>query len=108
MGLKEIFQTPDIDVGVNKCRMTPGGMLLDVRSKIEYDGGHVPGARNVPFPEVKEKVEKVLRDKEAPIFVYCTRGVYAQKAIKVMRKLGYKQLENIGGFRFYNGKVERK
>ena len=108
MGLREIFNTPDIDVGVNKCRMTPGGLLLDVRNKIEYDAAHVPGAKGIPFPEVKEKVEKFFPKKDAPIFVYCTRGVYAQKAIKIMKKLGYTNLENIGGFKFYNGKVEGK
>ena len=107
MGLREIFDVPDIGLGVNKCRTTPGAMLLDVRGKYEYAGGHVAGAKNLPFPEVKEKVEAFIPDKDTPVFVYCTRGVYAQRVVKIMRKLGYTQVENIGGFRFFNGKVER-
>ena len=106
MGLKDIFATPDIDLGVNKCRMTPGGILLDVRPKIEYAAGHVPGSKGVPLKEI-ERVEKIIRDKDRPVFVYCTTGGDAHKAIKRMKKMGYTNLENIGGYKYYNGRVEK-
>ena len=107
MGLREIFAAPDIDVGVNKCRMTPGGVLLDVRNRVDYEAGHVPGAKGIPLPEVEKKVEQIIRDKNAPVFVYCYKGGNAHRAIRIMRKLGYTSLENIGGFNYYNGRVER-
>ena len=33
-----------INTGVEECRNTPGGVLLDVREKADYEEGHIPGA----------------------------------------------------------------
>lgn len=48
MGFFDFLKGPDIDQGVKEFQATPGGVLLDVRTPQEYQGGHVPGSVNAP------------------------------------------------------------
>lgn len=43
--------------------------LLDLRPTEEYQKGHLPGAHNIPYDQIEEKMEKIPRDRE--IIVYC-------------------------------------
>lgn len=49
MGLFDGWKMPDIGQGVEEFRATPGAVLLDVRSRQEFQKGHIPGSRNVPL-----------------------------------------------------------
>ena len=44
MALFGLLTRPDINVGVAEARQTPGALLLDVRTKAEYDAGHIAAA----------------------------------------------------------------
>ena len=72
-------------------RMRAGSVIvLDVRPESEYDAGHVPGARNVPLPELKKKLSGLPRNQE--IVAYC-RGPYCVlsfEAVAMLRERGYK------------------
>ena len=70
-------------------------VLLDVRSPQEYDEEHLPNAINIPTYEIYQKAQKIIKDKEATIICYCTIGVRSKKAIKMLRKMGYKNLYNL-------------
>jgi len=69
-------------------------ILLDVRSKQEYDEGHLKGAINIPVYELEYRVEE-LKDKESIIIAYCSAGIRSRKAIGILKKLGYKNLYNV-------------
>lgn len=70
-------------------------VLLDVRSPQEYDEEHLPNAINIPTYEIYQKAQKIIKDKETTIICYCTIGVRSKKAIKMLRKMGYKNLYNL-------------
>ena len=70
-------------------------ILLDVRSKQEYDEGHLKGAINIPVYELEYRVENELKDKQCIIIAYCSAGMRSRKAIEILRKLGYKNLYNV-------------
>ena len=72
MGLFDGWKMPDIGQGVEEFRATPGAVLLDVRSRQEFQKGHIPGSRNVPLSSLGEA-------KETPLFVYCYRGPEAAR-----------------------------
>jgi rhodanese-related sulfurtransferase len=64
-------------------------IVLDVRPAAEYKAGHVVGARSVPITELRRHLCALPRD--ADIVAYC-RGpycVYANDAVKQLRKRGY-------------------
>lgn len=74
-----------------------GIILLDVRTKEEYDGGHIKDATLIPVDSLKEEAESKLIDKETPIFVYCRSGNRSTAASKILMDLGYKNVYNLGG-----------
>ena len=72
-------------------------IVIDVRSKEEFDGGHIDDAVHIPHTEIADKIADVTEDKEATIVVYCAAGRRAGIAKTKLEELGYKNVENGGG-----------
>lgn len=106
MGLFDFFKGSDIDRGAKAFRETPGAVLLDVRTTQEYQEGHIPGGKNVPLQEL-DRVTAMVPDKDAPLFVYCHSGARSSQAVRLLARMGYTNIKNIGGIAAYTGKVER-
>ncbi|MFM1515231.1 rhodanese-like domain-containing protein [Helcococcus ovis] len=102
MGLFDFLKVPDINNGVKEFRETEGAYLLDVRTKTEYKEGFIRGSVNIPLDEIL-KVEGKIKDKDAPIFIYCRSGNRAGTAVKLMKQMGYSNVKNIGGIISYRG-----
>lgn len=79
------------------CDNNPNIILLDVRSPQEFSEGHLINAINIPTYEIYTKATKILKDKEAIIIAYCTVGIRSENAIKILKKLGYKNLYHLEG-----------
>lgn len=71
--------------------------ILDVRSKAEYDEGHIENAVLIPDNEIKDKIEAAFPDKTEIIFVYCRTGKRSEAAAKELVKLGYNHVYDFGG-----------
>ena len=74
-------------------------ILLDVRTQLEYDEGHIPGATLLPDYEVSEKAEELLPDKDQLILVYCRSGNRSKSASRTLAELGYTNVKEFGGIR---------
>lgn len=64
--------------------------VLDVRPAHEYAAGHVPGAINIPLPEINKRLHELPANRE--VVAYC-RGPYclmAFEAVALLRKKGRK------------------
>jgi rhodanese-related sulfurtransferase/DNA-binding transcriptional ArsR family regulator len=59
-------------------------VLLDLRPAEEYESGHIPQARSVPFAELEDRLEEL--DDDRTIVAYC-RGPYCVAAIKGVERL---------------------
>ena len=70
-------------------------VLLDVRSPQEYEEGHLAGAINIPNYELYYKAPRLIKDKETIIIAYCTLGLRSKKALKILKKIGYKNLYHL-------------
>jgi adenylyltransferase/sulfurtransferase len=64
-------------------------VLLDIREKEEIALGYIEGTTFLPQGLLKEKVESLLPDKNAPVVVYCAGGIRSLAAAKLMRERGY-------------------
>lgn len=74
-----------------------GIILLDVRTKEEYDTGHIKGSMLIPVDNLKTEAENKLKDKDSPIFVYCRSGNRSVTAANLLVDLGYTNVYNLGG-----------
>ena len=61
-------------------------VIIDVRTKEEYDELHVVDAINISYDEINENIEI---DKNKVIFVYCKSGNRSSKAYNTLKSLGY-------------------
>ena len=71
--------------------------ILDVRSEKEYERGHVPGARLVPFTRVKATLPTLNIPPDTPLVVYCGHGPRAYMAGAALRRLGFRQITYLKG-----------
>lgn len=69
--------------------------LLDVRTRIEYKMYHLENSINIYVNDLRNNLEKL--DKNTPIVVYCAVGFRGYLATKILRNLGYKAYNVLGG-----------
>jgi len=78
-----------------------GALLLDVRSKEEYDVEHIEGSIHLPYQEIKNKksfLDSLSKgNKKKDIVVYCRSGRRSSIAKKELENLGYENVINHGG-----------
>ena len=106
MGFFDFLKGPDINQGVKEFQDTSGGVLLDVRTPQEYQGGHIPGSVNAPLQTLGGE-DMLPADRDTPLFVYCHSGARSGQAVRLLGRMGYANTKNIGGIAAYTGKVER-
>jgi rhodanese-related sulfurtransferase len=86
------------NVGVeefDKLRADKNAVVLDVRTKKEFEAGHIPGAMNLDInaPDFQENVAKL--DKSKTYLIHCAAGVRSAKACNAMDKLSFTNLVNL-------------
>ena len=72
-------------------------IILDVRTREEYEQGHIPGAILIPDTEIEAKAEEALTDKDQLILVYCRSGRRSKIAAEALVELGYTNIKEFGG-----------
>lgn len=78
-------------------------LILDVRSKEEYEAGHIANSINIPVNEIGNKFkEEVTEDLNKTILVYCRSGARAKQASELLVDLGYKNVIDFGGILNWN------
>ena len=82
-----------------------GYILLDVRTKGEYEIGYIPGAINIPLSDIDEKIISFLPDKSQMILVYCRSSNRSREASDKLSKLGYTNILEIGGINAWKGEI---
>lgn len=88
MSIFNIFARKDINEGVQSFRENNKAILLDVRTREEYAGGHIEGSRNLPLNEI-DRVDSVIKDKNAPLYVHCLSGGRSARAEVYLKGKGY-------------------
>ncbi|NLC43437.1 MAG: rhodanese-like domain-containing protein [Clostridiales bacterium] len=72
-------------------------VILDVRTKAEFDDGHIPNAILIPDAKLKEEVEIKIPDKDTKILIYCRSGNRSAKSAKHLIEMGYNNVFDFGG-----------
>jgi rhodanese-related sulfurtransferase len=77
--------------------MNQGAALVDVRSKAEFDSGHILDARHVPQDEVAQAAETLKRFKDKVVIVCCESGMRSGAAARVLQGQGFTKVVNLRG-----------
>lgn len=102
------FFTPVESMDANNAKRfideSPQGSLtiLDVRQPAEYENGHIPGAKLIPLPEIKDRMDEI--DPDMPTVVYCAIGGRSRVAAQMLSGKGFKKVYNLsGGIKAWQG-----
>ncbi len=77
--------------------LNQGGVLVDVRSRAEFDGGHVIDARHVPQEELANASETLKKFKDKVVITCCESGMRSGAAARVLKAQGFTQVVNLRG-----------
>lgn len=72
-------------------------IILDVRTKEEFDEGHINNAVLIPDSEIKQRAEAELPQKDQLILVYCRSGRRSAAAAEELVSMGYTNVKDFGG-----------
>jgi len=70
-------------------------VILDVRSKEEYDDGHIPGAKLVPVQFLPSMLEELDKYKDNPVLIYCQSGRRSPLAVEILLDNDFKNIYHL-------------
>lgn len=76
-------------------------IVLDVRTEMEYQSGHIEGAMNLSVYDIGSERPASLSDLDQLIVVYCQSGARSGIAVRKLKDLGYTNVRNMGGLQFW-------
>ena len=70
-------------------------LIIDVRTRSEFNSGHIPGAVNIPHDELPGRLGELESGQE--IVVYCERGGRSTAAASALRGAGFSTVLHLEG-----------
>lgn len=81
--------------------------IVDVREKDDFNAGHILGARNIPYSQLKQRAGELRKDQ--PIYLYDNKKTISYRAAMLLQKKGYTDLYVLEeGYSGWDGKIKRK
>jgi phage shock protein E len=74
-----------------------GAIILDVRTKAEFEGGHIRGSVNIPLDKLHANITK-LKAKNKAIITCCASGSRSATAKSVLIHNGFSNVHNGGSW----------
>lgn len=71
--------------------------IIDIRSIVNFNNNHIPGAKNIPFNSLIISPNKYL-DKNSVYYIYCQHGQKSLKTCQILNSLGYRTVNISGGY----------
>ena len=74
--IKNIFKKKELPI--------KEGVFLDVRTKSEYQSGHIKNAVNIPVDQIQSNIKKIEKYNK-PVIAYCKSGARSGLAVRVLK-----------------------
>jgi phage shock protein E len=81
-----------------------GAIIVDVRSKGEYAGGHIKGSVNIPLDQLGKSIAK-LKSKNKPVITCCASGMRSASAKSILKSNGIIEVYNGGSWGSLRNKI---
>ena len=75
----------------------PGAVVIDVRAPARYGMAHLPGAINIPLPELGQEVAQLPESRGAAIVCVCDVGNASANGMLYLKSLGYSNVKTLTG-----------
>ncbi|TQF03033.1 rhodanese-like domain-containing protein [Kitasatospora acidiphila] len=96
------FEADVSDVHADLASGAPGVVVVDTRSRVAWDQGHIPGALHIPTAQIADLAPQLI-DPVQTVVTYCwgpgCNG--ATRAALAFARLGYQVKEMLGGFEYW-------
>jgi phage shock protein E len=100
--LKKIFGLgPKVDY---HKMVQEGVQIIDVRTKEEFESGHIRGSVNIPLSSLDNRLTQIRKDK--PVITCCASGMRSATAKSILKSKGYMEVYNGGGWRSLQAKLK--
>lgn len=83
--------------------MKQDATIIDVRTKTEYQQGHIKGSINVPLNNLSNHYSKLNKTK--PVITCCASGVRSAQAKSILKANGFTEVHNGGGWSSLKSKL---
>lgn len=80
-----------------------GAQLIDVRSKAEFQTGHIKDAINIPLQTIQSSLSKIKKDKS--VITCCASGMRSASAKSILKSNGFTNVYNGGGWMSLKNKI---
>lgn len=81
-----------------------GAIIIDVRSRGEFEIGHIKDSINIPLDQLNNNLVK-LKNKDKPLITCCASGMRSASAKALLELNGYSNVYNGGGWRSLQSKL---
>jgi len=73
-----------------------GAIVIDVRTKDEYNDGHLNGSLNIPLDELENSMSWLIKD--VPVVLVCASGSRSEYGKQMLKNNGYEKVFNGGSW----------
>ena len=73
-----------------------GAVIVDVRTKGEFQSGHLRNSINMPLDNLPQNFKKLNKNK--PIITCCASGARSASAMRILKSNGFEQVYNGGSW----------
>ena len=80
-----------------------GAVILDVRTKEEYNDGHIKGSKNIALQSLASKIGEIKKWNK-PVIACCRSGMRSAQATSLLKQNGIECI-NGGGWTSLQGKL---
>lgn len=80
--------------------------LIDLRERDDFRAGHILGARNIPYSQLKQRMNELRKDQ--PVYLYEQGTMVAGRAAFRLKRQGYKNITILkNGYEAWTGKIKK-
>ena len=72
-------------------------VVIDIRSKADFNNGHLLGSLNIPAAQLKDADKKLENYRESPIILVDASGMHSAAAAQQLKKMGLQQVSRMQG-----------
>jgi phage shock protein E len=73
-----------------------GAVILDVRTKAEYESGHLKNSINIPVDKLQQNIKNLNKNKA--IITCCASGARSASATRILKSNGFEEVYNGGSW----------
>ena len=77
--------------------LNQGALMVDVRTRADFESGHVIDARHLPQEQVAQAAESLKKFREKIVIACCESGMRSGAATRVLKNQGFTKVVNLRG-----------